>query len=126
MIAAQWWPTIIVLRNAVGEEAQAAALEKVIEGLVPLEDASTKCSKGKDFFGGDTIGYLDIAFGSFLGWISAIEVMANVKLLDETKTPGLFEWAKMFGSNAAVKDVIPKTKVLVEVIKKFVARANAQ
>ncbi|KAG5521090.1 hypothetical protein RHGRI_033597 [Rhododendron griersonianum] len=109
---AQWWPTITVLRNAVGEEAQAAALEKVIEGLVPLEDAFAKCSKGKDFFSGDTIG--------------AIEVTANVKLLDETKTPGLLGWAKVFRSNAAVKDVIPKTEVFVEVIKKFAARANAQ
>ncbi|XP_058193319.1 glutathione S-transferase U17-like [Rhododendron vialii] len=122
----KWLPTIVVLRDAVGEEAKAAALEKVIEGLVPLEDAFTKCSKGKDFFGGDTIGYLDIAFGSFLRWISAIEVMANVKLFDEIKTPKLFGWAKMFGSNAAVKDVIPKTELLVEQIKKFAARANAQ
>ncbi|KAF7112615.1 hypothetical protein RHSIM_RhsimUnG0179800 [Rhododendron simsii] len=122
---AQWWPTITVLRNAVGEEAQAAALEKVIDGLVPLEDAFAKCSKGKDFFSGDTIGYLDIAFGSFLGWISAIEVTANVKLIDETKTPGLFGWAKVFRSNAAVKDVVPKTEVFVEVIKKLAARANA-
>ncbi|XP_058193336.1 glutathione S-transferase U17-like [Rhododendron vialii] len=122
----KWWPTITVLRNAVGEEAQAAALEKVIEGLVPLEDAFAKCSKGKDFFSGDTIGYLDIAFGSFLGWISAIEVTADIKLLDETKTPGLFGWAKVFRSNAAVKDVVPKTEVFVEVIKKFAARANAQ
>ncbi|XP_058193337.1 glutathione S-transferase U18-like [Rhododendron vialii] len=122
----KWWPTIMVLRNAVGEEAQAPALEKVIEGLMPLEDAFAKCSKGKDFFGGDTIGYLDIAFGSFLGWISGIEVIANVKMLDETKTPGLFEWAKMFRSNAAVKDIIPKTEVFVKVIKKFAAGANAQ
>ncbi|KAF7112616.1 hypothetical protein RHSIM_RhsimUnG0211100 [Rhododendron simsii] len=97
----------MVLRNAVGEEAQTTALEKVIEGLVPLEDAFAKCSKGKDFFGGDTIGYLDIAFNSFLGLISGIEVVANVKMLDETKTPGLFGWAKMFRSNVTVKDVIP-------------------
>ncbi|KAF7112919.1 hypothetical protein RHSIM_RhsimUnG0180000 [Rhododendron simsii] len=115
----------MVLRDAVGEEAKAAALEKVIEGLLPLEDAFTKCSKGKDFFGGDTIGYLDIAFGSFLGWISAIEVMANVKLFDEIKTPGLFGWTKMFCLNAAVKDVIPETELFVELLKKFAARANA-
>ncbi|KAH7834518.1 hypothetical protein Vadar_016961 [Vaccinium darrowii] len=46
---------------------------RVMEGIVPLEDAFT-------------IGYLDIAFGSFLGWVRGIENITNVKLLDEKKT----------------------------------------
>ncbi|ONI30655.1 hypothetical protein PRUPE_1G264800 [Prunus persica] len=58
-------------------------------GPVLLEEAFEKTSKGKDFFSGDKIGYLDIAFGCFLGWLRVTEKMNGVKLLDETKTPGL-------------------------------------
>ncbi|KAG5522123.1 hypothetical protein RHGRI_034348 [Rhododendron griersonianum] len=122
----KWWPALRGIRNAEGEEAKAAALEQVMEGMMLLEDAFVKCGKGKDFFGGDTIGYLDIALGSFLGWLKASEKMADIKLLDETKTPGLFGWAERFGSNAAVKDVIPKTEKLVELVKMMAARAKAQ
>jgi len=121
----KWWPTLRGLRNAEGEEAKAAALEQVREGLVLLEDAFIKCGKGKGFFGGDTIGYLDIAFGSFLGWVRTTEKMADIKLIDETKTPGLFGWAKRFGSNAAVKDVIPETDKIVELVKLMAARPKA-
>jgi glutathione S-transferase len=121
----KWWPTLRGLRSTEGEEAKAAALEQVKEGMVLLEDAFTKCGKGKDFFGGDTIGYLDIAFGSFLGWLRATEKMADIKLIDETKTPGLFGWAERFGSNAAVKDVILETDKLVELVKMMAARPKA-
>ncbi|KAK2990770.1 hypothetical protein RJ640_012671 [Escallonia rubra] len=53
------------------------------------------------------------------------EKVANVKLLDETKTPGLVEWAKTFCSNDAVKDVIPETQKLMETVKMIQALAKA-
>ncbi|GFY88398.1 glutathione S-transferase TAU 18 [Actinidia rufa] len=71
----------------------------------------------KSFFGGDSIGYLDIAFGSCLGWLKAVQKIANVKLLDEAKTPCLVGWAKRFCSHDAVKDVMPKTETFLEVAK---------
>ncbi|KAF7112617.1 hypothetical protein RHSIM_RhsimUnG0210500 [Rhododendron simsii] len=113
---AQWWPTLSGLRNAEGEEAKVAAIEQFMEALMPLEDALAKCGKGKDFFGGDTIWYVDIALGSFLGRLRAIEKMADVDLLDETKTPGLFGWAERFVSNADAKDVIPEADKIVKFI----------
>ncbi|KAF7124959.1 hypothetical protein RHSIM_Rhsim12G0053700 [Rhododendron simsii] len=122
----QWLPTLSGIWKAEGEEAKAAALEQFMEGMMLLEDAFVKCGKGKDFFGGDTIGYLDIALGSFLGGLRAFEKMANIELLDETKTPGLFGWAERFGSNAAVMDVIPEIEKLVEYAKMIDARSKAQ
>lgn len=44
------WPTLRGLRNAEGEVAKAAALEQVMEVIMPLEDAFAKCRKGKGFF----------------------------------------------------------------------------
>ncbi|KAF7112917.1 hypothetical protein RHSIM_RhsimUnG0179200 [Rhododendron simsii] len=123
---AQLWPTLKAIRSAEGEEAKAAALEQVMEAMMLLEDAFIKSGKGKDFFGGDTIGYLDIALGSFLRWLRATEKMGDVKVLDETKTPRLFGWAERFSSNVAVKDVLPEVEKLVEIAKFFAAKAKAQ
>ncbi|KAG5521094.1 hypothetical protein RHGRI_033600 [Rhododendron griersonianum] len=120
------WPTLKGIRSAEGEEAKVAALEQVMEAMMLLEDAFVKCGKGKDFFGGDTIGYLDIALGSFLRWLRATEKMGDVKVLDKTKTPRLFGWAERFSSNAAVKDVLPEVEKLVEIAKFFAAKAKAQ
>jgi glutathione S-transferase len=122
----KFYPTFRAFGSAEGEEAKAVAREQLMEGIMLLEDAFAKCGKGKDFFGGDTIGYLDIAIGCFLGWMRAVEQMSDIKLIDETKTPGLFGWAERFGSNAAVKDVLPKTETLVEIAKMMAARAKAQ
>lgn len=123
---AEWWPLLRGLHNAEGKEAEATALGKFMEGIMLLEDAFAKCGKGKDYFGGDTIGYLDVILGGFLGWLRATEKMTNLKILNATKTPGLFGWAHRFGSNAAVKDVIPETEKVVELAKTFAAIARAQ
>ena len=85
-----------------------------------------KCSKGKDFFGGDRIGYLDIALGCFLGWLRVSEKVNGVKLLDADKTPGLAGWADKFCLDDSVKDVMPETDKLVEFAKiLFQSKANA-
>ncbi|GMP58665.1 hypothetical protein CsSME_00022252 [Camellia sinensis var. sinensis] len=70
-----------------------------------------------NFFGGDSIGYVDIALGCFLGWFKAREKMFDVKVLDIAKTPRLVEWAERFCSDDAVKDVIPETEKLLEFAK---------
>ncbi|KAK3038609.1 hypothetical protein RJ639_027272 [Escallonia herrerae] len=121
----QLCPSIIKLRSPPGEEARAALIEKVVGGLALLEAAFVKCSKGKAYFGGDRIRYLDIAFGCILGWLKVGEITVDVKLLDEAKIPGLAEWAVRFSSNDAVKDVLPGPERLMEAFKIFQARAKA-
>ncbi|KAL6350455.1 hypothetical protein AAG906_019102 [Vitis piasezkii] len=73
-----------------GAEAKKVALDQVHEGLMVLEEEFGKCSKCKDFFGGDWIRYL----------------------LDEDKMPGLAAWAKKFCDDGAVKDVLHNDKIL--------------
>ncbi|KAK6160104.1 hypothetical protein DH2020_003485 [Rehmannia glutinosa] len=99
-----------------GEEAKkAAALEEANKGLALLEDTFRKCSKGQKFFGGDKIGYLDIALGGFLVWVRVIQILRNVSLIDESKTPNLLKWAQHFSDDAAVKDVLPETQEAIGV-----------
>ncbi|XP_020094905.1 glutathione S-transferase U17-like [Ananas comosus] len=101
------------------------AIQEMKTTLQQLESAFTKCSKGKAFFGGDTIGYLDMALGCFLSWFKAVEMMnTGVNILDEAKTPLLAEWANRFYSDDAVKEVMPEPDVLVEHVKKNVVQAK--
>lgn len=120
----QWFPAIKGARAAQGEEAIKAALAQVSEGLAYLEEAFVKGSQGKDFFGGDRIGYLDIAFGCFLAWLRVTEKMNNVTLLDEINMPNLFRWAEKFCADSSVKDVMPHTDKLFE-FAKFLAKLGA-
>ncbi|XVF02313.1 hypothetical protein REPUB_Repub04eG0164800 [Reevesia pubescens] len=118
----KWFPSLKSVGIAQGEEARKAAIAQVEEGLVLLDEAFGKCSKGKPFFGGDQIGYLDIAFGCFLAWLRVSEKMSRIKLITETKTPALLNWADRFCSDASVKDVIPETEKLAEFAKMIMAK----
>ncbi|XP_043704136.1 glutathione S-transferase U17-like [Telopea speciosissima] len=121
----KWFTSLSGIGRAQSEEAKVAAIHQVKEGLVLLEEAFHKCSKGKSFFGGERIGYLDIAFGCFLGSTRMAEKLNGVKILDETKAPALVGWAERFCSDLAVKDVMPDTEKLVEFVKMMHAKAKA-
>ena len=112
----QWGPTTKAIDAVAfageGEEAKRAAVDKVFDILVLLEEAFKQCSKGKCFFGGDKIGYLDIAFGSGLAWLRFREKLHDVKLLDQAKTPQLVKWAESFCQHPAVIGVMPTTEQL--------------
>jgi glutathione S-transferase len=121
----KWFPSIRELRGAKDEESKKAAIEKVVEGIMLLEDVFVKSSKGKAFFGGEEIGYLDIVFGCFLGWLKVTEILGNVKLIDEVKTPKLAEWAAMFLLQKATKNVVPDPQELIDLVNKFQANQAA-
>ncbi|KAH7834510.1 hypothetical protein Vadar_016823 [Vaccinium darrowii] len=112
------------LRLAKGEAEKLAAANRLFEMLVLLEEVFAKCSEGgKGFFGGDKIGYLDIALGGFLGWLKAVERLVGVMLLDGKKTPELVGWAERFCADDAVKGVIPETEELLEFAEKSLPKA---
>ncbi|KAI3467420.1 hypothetical protein Pfo_024083 [Paulownia fortunei] len=117
----KWFPLFKELRQARGEGEKEEVIHKISEGLNMLEEACISCSKGKDFFNGDNIGYIDIVLGCYLGWMRATEIVAEVKLLDVTKIPGLVKWAERFSSYDAVRKVVPETQTLVDLYKKFLA-----
>ena len=79
--------------------------------------AGTGTVDGGNSWGGDSIGFIDIGFGSFLSWMRVIEEMSGRKLLDEKKHPGLTQWAETFAADPAVKGILPETDKLVEFAK---------
>ncbi|XVE93784.1 hypothetical protein REPUB_Repub01dG0224700 [Reevesia pubescens] len=110
----KWFPALRGVAFAETEDAKKAVIAQVEEGLVLLEEEFRKVSKGKAFFGGDNIGYLDIAIGCFLVWVEVIKKFSEIKLLTEAKTPCLLQWADSFTSHAAVKDLLPEAEKLAE------------
>ncbi|KAF6141338.1 hypothetical protein GIB67_008515 [Kingdonia uniflora] len=113
----KWFPALFGIAKAQGEEAKTEAVKQLLAGTTLLEEAFRKCSKGKAFFGGDNIGYLDIALGSFLGWLRVMELNGSLTILDTGKTPSLVGWAENFCADSAVKEVTPETRKLAEFVK---------
>ncbi|KAF8727898.1 hypothetical protein HU200_018466 [Digitaria exilis] len=106
-------PASVVLRGVInGDRDEAAA--QVSTALQHLEEAFVKCSQGKSYFGGGDIGFLDIVLGSHLGWLKAVEKIAGVKVLDESRLPELTAWADRFYAHHAVRDAMPETDRLVQ------------
>ncbi|KAF3431379.1 hypothetical protein FNV43_RR26110 [Rhamnella rubrinervis] len=121
----KWYPATRVIDDAEGEEAKKAAVDQAVEILVLLEEAFKKCSRGKPFFGGDQIGYLDIVFGSFLGWLRARETIYDIKLLRQAKTPDLVKWAEKFLQHPAVIGAMPEQEKVTEFARVILARMKA-
>ncbi|KAI9111343.1 hypothetical protein K1719_017033 [Acacia pycnantha] len=118
----KWFPAMKSFTGAKGEEEKKALIQQLEEGLALMESAYHSVSKGKAFFGGDRVGYLDIAFGCFIGWLRVVESFSGIKLLDHAKTPGLAQWAQAFCADDAVKPVMPETDKLIEFAKVLMAK----
>ncbi|CAD6204270.1 unnamed protein product [Miscanthus lutarioriparius] len=111
------WHTILFAREA---EKKADAASRIIVALETLEGAFKDCSGGKDYFGGDRFGFVDVVLGSYLGWFKVFEKMVGVRVLDKERTPLLAAWGQRFAAAEAAKDVLPDDvdKVL-EFLQKF-------
>lgn len=96
----------------VGDKEEAAA--EVSAALWQLEGAFVECGGGKGYFGSDGVGYLDIALGSHVGWIRAVERINGVSLLDAAKVPRLAAWADRLCAHPAVVDVLPDVDRFIE------------
>ncbi|KAL5722510.1 glutathione transferase [Ranunculus cassubicifolius] len=113
----KWFGLLCGVATAKTNEEKKAAVEGVIEGVKLLEKTYQEIGKGKDFFGGDTLGYIDIAFGSCLGWIKVVEKLNGFTILNEIDTPGLYGWAERFCAHDAVKNVMPEIEKLTGYVK---------
>ncbi|XP_059299799.1 glutathione transferase GST 23-like [Lycium ferocissimum] len=90
-------------------EAKAKAIESVQELFAVIE----KQIQGKKFFGGEQIGYLDLVMGWKCHWLSAMEEVGQMKLLDQEKFPSLHQWAKNFKQNPIIHEIMPPQENLV-------------
>ncbi|CAN6319420.1 unnamed protein product [Urochloa humidicola] len=107
------------------EEERAEAMKQSLATIVTLEGALRDYGKGKPFFGGDSVGYVDVVLGGLLGWVRANEELRGTKPFDPERTPVLAAWAEHFWSLEAVERVMPDVTKLVEFGKVLQARQAA-
>ncbi|WRX23969.1 Glutathione S-transferase [Theobroma cacao] len=88
-------------------------IEQVSDAMAVLEGMM----KGKKFFGGETVGFLDIAFGWTTVWLEAIEEVAGVEFFNRDKYPHLDNWKNEFKEIHAVKDSLFPMERLVRFFK---------
>jgi glutathione S-transferase len=91
-------------------QARSEPAETVKDDLTLLE---RQLPEGKMFFGGDTIGYLDIAIGGITLWLGVFEEVAGVQLLTEEKHPALCRWVRDYMADGTVRRCLPERGHLV-------------
>ena len=91
------------------------AVKEAQETLKPLEELL----KGKRFFGGQTIAYLDIAFGWLAIWVPLIEEILGATFVDESTLPLLHVWFQEFPNIPLVKERLPPREKLLPFLKAF-------
>ncbi|XP_044430945.1 probable glutathione S-transferase GSTU6 [Triticum aestivum] len=99
------------------EEEKTEGIKQMLAGVKTLEGALKECPNGKPFFGGDSVGYVDIALGGLLAFLQGTEELCGTKLFDITDTPLLIAWVQSFIALDAAKAALPDVDKLVEFAK---------
>ena len=97
------WKTLLV-----GENERDAAIEEAHQLLKTLENEL----KGKKFFGGESLGFLDVA-GNVVVWLEVSQEALGMNLLDKEKFPILHEWCERVLDDDAFKQVMPPKEKLL-------------
>ena len=96
------------------------SVEEAIEALQFLENEL----KSK-FFGGETLGLVDIAADFVAFWMPIIEEVVGLQILTGDRFPKLYEWSQKFVNHPAVKESLPPRDVLFAFFKARFASVTA-
>ncbi|KAH7866695.1 hypothetical protein Vadar_023678 [Vaccinium darrowii] len=108
----QCLPVIVKACSSKGKE-QEQAKEEAIDHLKTLE-----CQlKDKRFFGGDTIGLVDIVAIVIWYWLQLIQEAVGLELLTEERFPTLFKWGDDYVNCIGIKECLPPRDKLLAVVK---------
>ncbi|KVI00585.1 Glutathione S-transferase/chloride channel, C-terminal [Cynara cardunculus var. scolymus] len=88
---------------------QEEAKEKAIENLKLVEEHL----KGKQFFGGETYGLQDFAFGWLAYYPGIIRKAVNLEMLDEETFPNLCAWKERFSDFPVIKENWPDEDAVI-------------
>ncbi|KAK7278163.1 hypothetical protein RJT34_23188 [Clitoria ternatea] len=108
------------------DEEREKAIEKIWEHLRVVEDQGL--GDQKNFFGGDTINIVDIAFGSICKFLLDMEIMLGVKILEAEKFPQLHSWFDNFKHVQVIAENLPnheKTAVFIKSLREKIMGSNS-
>ncbi|RDX79363.1 putative glutathione S-transferase [Mucuna pruriens] len=88
--------------------------EKIVNEAREVMDKIEEEIKGKKFFGGENIGYIDIAFGWIPCWLPLWEEVGSMQIVDPLKHSAISAWITNFVTHPVIKDCLPpRDKMLV-------------
>ncbi|CAK9175657.1 unnamed protein product [Ilex paraguariensis] len=79
---------------------QEEAIDPAMENLKLVEEQL----KGKIFFGGEKIDFLDLAFGWIANFISVLQEVTGQKVIDSEKFPLLSAWMEKFSDDPVINE----------------------
>lgn len=97
-----------------GEEKENAI--KYLEDTVRVLDEELK---GKKFFGGENIGFSDLALGWMAFWLPVSEEVASFEVLDSKKFPWFVSWTENFLQVPVIKENLPPRDKTVEFFQNY-------
>jgi len=126
---ARFWAKVIddkclpaVFKAYWGEEKEREkAVEETCEILKFLEEEL----KEKRFFGGESIGMVDIIANIIAFWFGGFEEAWGTKLLTREKFPKLTNWSYEFVNNSVIKKCLPPREKLIAHFRNRFGGANA-
>ncbi|PON71861.1 Glutathione S-transferase, C-terminal-like [Parasponia andersonii] len=88
--------------------------EKTVKSVQESLEFLEKHIKGKKFFGGDKIGYLDLVVGWVSHWLKAMEEVGETKLIEAERFPYLYKWCDNSVEFPLIKECIPPREAILE------------
>ena len=98
--------------------------EKAWEETSKLLKILEKELKDKKYFGGETIGFVDIAASLIAHWVPAFEKVAGIETFTQDKFPRLYQWSLDFVSHAVVKEILPPMDKLIDFYTTYLETTN--
>lgn len=102
-------PVIRSIRRFQGEE-QVKVIEEAVELLKLLESEL----KGKKFFGGETIGLVDIMANFIALWVGVYGEIMGLQVITKEKLPVLCKWMDEYLNSSIIKKSLPSRDELYE------------
>ena len=96
-------------------EKQEEAIALATENLKILEEEL----KEKKFFGGETIGLVDISLGCIANMTGTLEEIIELKIIQEERFPLLFKWIEDFSNHPDIKDSFPPRERMLDKFRKI-------
>ncbi|KAF7046374.1 hypothetical protein CFC21_055404 [Triticum aestivum] len=117
------FPSCIGILNTAKQQERADKVEETLAAFGLLETALVESSKEGEaealFFGGVSLGLLDLALGCYLPWFEAIGRLAGTPpFLDAARTPKLAAWAGRFSAAEPVIALLTAVDKVEEYITK--------
>lgn len=106
------------------EDEREEAMKQMLAAVDALEGA-LKEGRPRPFFGGDSVGYVDVVLGGAVSYAKGHDALFGSELIDAAKTPLLAAWMERFCELDAAKAVLQDVDRVVQYGKMLIAKNAA-